>query len=246
MSSNLTDDPKQMLSPLKAIGRAHTCFPEKFGIPRQSGIVKELLAELEFFPPYDDPRAFQDVSLHSHFWLLWLFHEVPEQVWKPRVKPPRLGGNRESGVFATRSPFRPNRIGLSLVRLERIKEGDRSVRLLVSGGDLLDQTPIVDLKPYIPWADCAQGAARPYEWPVSALTAVTFSDDAKKQLDALAGQRSDQLAELFRALLLQDPRPAYRSAAPDPNRYGLKLYEFEAHWRVIETGIAQIFEVIRW
>ena len=200
-------------------------FPEKFGIPRQSGLVEELTATIVFAPAYRDPSALRGLEGFSHLWLIWEFSQTRQGRWSPTVRPPRLGGNKRLGVFATRSPFRPNPLGLSCVRLLEVGQDDESGPvLLVAGADLMDGTPIYDIKPYLPYADCkpeALGgfAARPkgadlaVECPVAVLAAV--SDDKRTAL---------------LAVLAQDPRPQYQN---DPDRvYGMTFAGLEVKFRV--------------
>ena len=200
-------------------------FPEKFGIPRQSGLVEELTATIVFAPAYRDPSALRGLEGFSHLWLIWEFSQTRQRRWSPTVRPPRLGGNKRLGVFATRSPFRPNPLGLSCVRLLEVGQDDESGPvLLVAGADLMDGTPIYDIKPYLPYADCkpeALGgfAARPkgadlaVECPVAVLAAVP--DDKRTAL---------------LAVLAQDPRPQYQN---DPDRvYGMTFAGLEVKFRV--------------
>ncbi len=135
------------------IGIVRSCFREKFGIPRQPGLAPAARATLELLPPHNQPAAVRGLEDFSHVWLVFVFHGVPASRWQPTVRPPRLGGNRRLGVFATRSPFRPNPIGLSVVALDRIVTGQGRVALHLSGVDVLDGTPVLDIKPYLPYAD---------------------------------------------------------------------------------------------
>ena len=151
---------------LKVIAHIHTAFPTKFGIPRQSGLVEELRGEIVFTPEYRNPDALRGLEDFSHIWLVWQFSGAVRDSWSPTVRPPRLGGNVRMGVFATRSPFRPNPIGLSCVRLEDITFSDaRGPVLHVAGADLMDGTPIYDIKPYIPYADCHPEATEGFTAP---------------------------------------------------------------------------------
>lgn len=197
---------------LRPIGHIHTEFPEKFGIPRQSGLVEGLRAVVELEPEFRVPEAFQGIEGFSHLWLLWQF--TKSKGWSPTVRPPRLGGNQRMGVFATRSPFRPNPLGLSCVKLEKVDYHAPNGPLLVVGGaDLLDGTPIFDIKPYVPLADChpeAEGG---------------FSDQHRE--DHLEVECPPQLLEVvpphqreaLLGVLAQDPRPSYQN---DPQRvYGM-------------------------
>ena len=200
-------------------------FPEKFGIPRQSGLVEELTATVVFQPPYRVPDALRGLEGFSHLWLIWEFSQARRESWSPTVRPPRLGGNKRLGVFATRSPFRPNPLGLSCVRLLEIRQDrEQGPVLVVSGADLLDGTPIYDIKPYLPYADCkpeAMGgfAAR----PKGADLAV---DCSPALLDRVP---EDKRAALL-AVLAQDPRPQYQD---DPERvYGMAFAGLEVKFRV--------------
>ena len=140
---------------MQVVARIHTDFKTKFGIPRQSGLVQALQAKIIFEEPYRDPNAVRGIEDFSHLWLIWQFSEAVRKGWSPTVKPPRLGGNTRMGVFATRSPFRPSPVGLSCVRLERVElDPELGPVLHVSGADLMDGTPILDIKPYIPYGDC--------------------------------------------------------------------------------------------
>ena len=205
-------------------------FPEKFGIPRQSGLVEALTATVVFDPDYRDPSAFRGLEGFSHLWLIWEFSQARRVGWSPTVRPPRLGGNRRLGVFATRSPFRPNPIGLSCVRLVELRQ-DRELGpvLIVAGADLLDGTPIYDVKPYLPYADCkpeAVGgfAARPKE--------AELEVDCPDSL--LAAVPEDKRAALL-AVLAQDPRPQYQD---NPDRvYGMSFAGLEVKFRVERKGL---------
>ena len=153
---------------MHVIARIHTDFPEKFGVPRQSGLVDELRAQIVFEPPYRNPDAVRGLEGFSHIWLIWQFDRALRDTWSPTVRPPRLGGNRRMGVFATRSPFRPNAIGLSSVRLERVEaETPRGPVLHVRGADLVDGTPIFDIKPYLPYADSHPDARGGFTDPIT-------------------------------------------------------------------------------
>ena len=210
---------------LKVIAHIHTGFPTKFGIPRQSGLVDSLRGEVVFTPEYRSPDAVRGLEEFSHLWLIWQFSGAVREGWSPTVRPPRLGGNTRMGVFATRSPFRPNPLGLSCVRLERVEL--RPVLgpvLCVRGADLMDGTPIYDIKPYLPYADSHPEAAAGFTAHTQAhrlrvecapaLWALVPPEDR----DALAG------------VLAQDPRPSYQH---DPARvYGMEFGALELHFTV--------------
>lgn len=214
------------VSELKIIARIRSDFPSKFGIPRQSGLVEELKAELVFEPEYRNPEALRGIEGFSHIWLIWLFSEAVRASWSPTVRPPRLGGNTRMGVFATRSPFRPNPIGLSAVRLDGIRRDETLGQvLLVSGADLMDGTPILDIKPYLPFADSypqASGGvcrAKNRRAPQSGSFATTgLAQVPKEHRQALLG------------VLAQDPRPSYHT---DPQRvYGMEFAGLEVKFSV--------------
>lgn len=194
---------------LDIIARIRSDFPEKFGIPRQSGIVDELRAKIVFEPQYRNPDALRGIEGFSHLWLIWQFSENLRSDWSPTVRPPRLGGNTRMGVFATRSPFRPNGLGLSCVRLLGVEKDEKlGCCLVVAGADLMDGTPIFDLKPYVPYADCHSEATE------------GFAPDPGKKLlvefcgGTLAAVPEDKRAAL-RGVLSADPRPSYQK---DPER----------------------------
>ena len=200
-------------------------FPEKFGIPRQSGLVEELTATVVFQPPYRVPDALRGLEGFSHLWLIWEFSQARRESWSPTVRPPRLGGNKRLGVFATRSPFRPNPLGLSCVRLLEIRQDrEQGPVLVVSGADLLDGTPIYDIKPYLPYADCKPEAVGGFAArPKGADLAV---DCSPALLDRVP---EDKRAALL-AVLAQDPRPQYQD---DPDRvYGMAFAGLEVKFRV--------------
>lgn len=218
---------------LKPIARIRTEFPEKFGIPHQSGLVEQLQARVEFLPEFRIPEALRGLEGFSHIWLIWEFSQ--NQGWSPTVRPPRLGGNKRMGVFATRSPFRPNPLGLSCVRLEGIDwDSPQGPVLLVGGADLLDGTPIYDIKPYVPLSDCRPEAVG------------GFSDahrEDRLEVDFPA-QLLDKVPEKKRTALLgvlsQDPRPSYHG---DPQRiYGMAFAGMEIKFTV-EQGTLHVCAV---
>jgi tRNA-Thr(GGU) m(6)t(6)A37 methyltransferase TsaA len=210
---------------IKIIARIHTDFPTKFGIPRQSGVVEQLRGRIVFEPEYRNPDALRGLEGFSHLWLIWQFSQAVRENWSPTVRPPRLGGNTRVGVFATRSPFRPNAIGLSAVKLEEVQlHTAQGPVVVVSGADLMDGTPILDIKPYIPYADSHPDALEGFtssgweralevEFPPEWLNKVPES-----LRDALIG------------VLANDPRPPYQK---DPARiYGLPFGGLEVHFSV--------------
>ena len=194
------------VSELKIIARIRSDFPSKFGIPRQSGLVEELKAELVFEPEYRNPEALRGIEGFSHIWLIWLFSEAVRASWSPTVRPPRLGGNTRMGVFATRSPFRPNPIGLSAVRLDGIRRDETLGQvLLVSGADLMDGTPILDIKPYLPFADS-------YPQASGGFTGQKIDGPLKVEVSQpLLAQVPKEHRQALLGVLAQDPRPSYHT-----------------------------------
>jgi tRNA-Thr(GGU) m(6)t(6)A37 methyltransferase TsaA len=217
----------------KPIGEIHSCFKEKFGIPRQAGLASEATATLELFPPYDSEEALAELAGFSHIWLLFVFHQALREDWCPTVRPPRLGGNRRIGVFASRAPFRPNPIGLSAVRLEGIDCQDGRCRLQLRGADLVEGTPVLDIKPYLPYADALPEAVAGYaaEAPAARFE-VEFSETAAAQCARYEQTRFPALRQLITQVLQTDPRPAYRTSQGDEQCYGMRLYDFDLQWCV--------------
>lgn len=195
---------------LKQIGVLHTDFPEKFGIPRQSGLIDELRSTLVFEPEFRVPEALRGIEQYSHLWLIWEFSRAVRDGWSPTVRPPRLGGNTRMGVFATRSPFRPNPLGLSCVRLVEVEYNTPVGAVLhLAGADLMDGTPVYDIKPYLPYVDCRPEASNGFALAQQeGVLEVNFPEE----LSALIpGEKLPAL----KAVLAQDPRPQYIS---DPER----------------------------
>ena len=210
---------------LKVIAHIHTAFPTKFGIPRQSGLVDSLRGEVVFTPEYRNADAVRGLEDFSHIWLVWQFSGAVRDSWSPTVRPPRLGGNTRMGVFATRSPFRPNPLGLSSVKLEAIEHRpDVGPVLIVRGADLMDGTPIYDIKPYIPYADCHPDASEGFTGQTRMhLLQVEFPPDLLAQVSA-----ADR--DALTGVLASDPRPSYQH---DPERvYGMEFAGLEVHFRV--------------
>ena len=221
---------------LTPIGTVHSCFTDKFGVPRQPGLCPSARGSIVFNPPWDDPDCFRGLEAFSHIWVTFIFHQVPaSQEARPLVRPPRLGGNTRVGVFATRSPFRPNRLGLSLVRQDGLFRSEGNLNLGISQIDLVDGTPILDIKPYVPWCDSRADAAGAWAGaPPDPHLTVTYSDDAQRQLEALAPAYPD-LAALIAEVLAQDPRPAYHAGNDGSRAYALSLFDLDIHWRVTGT-----------
>ena len=220
---------------MKIIARIRSDFPTKFGIPRQSGRVEELTACIVFEPEYRVREAVKGLEDFSHIWLLWEFHQARRTEWSPTVRPPRLGGNARMGVFATRSPFRPNPIGLSCVRLEALEAAPGLGTVLqVSGADLMDGTPIFDIKPYLPFTDCHPEATGGFAAKVEQhFLQVEIPEEWKARIP------EDKLSAL-EGVLREDPRPAYQK---DPERiYGMPFAGMDVHFQV-KNGILTVCEI---
>lgn len=222
---------------MEPIAHIRSDFPTKFGVPRQAGLVEELRATVVFEPPYRVPEALRGIDGFSRLWLIWEFSQNKRGGWSPTVRPPRLGGNVRMGVFATRSPFRPNPIGLSCVRLERVELDTSDGPVLhISGADLVDGTPIFDIKPYIPYADCHSEAAGGFAGtaPEGALTV----DIPPRLLERVPPDRREALT----GVLAQDPRPSYQD---DPRRvYGFGFAGLEVRFTV-ENGVLTVVDIVR-
>lgn len=219
---------------MKTIAHIYTDFPEKFGIPRQSGLIQELRGRIVFEPEYRSPDAVRGLEGFNYIWLLWEFEGTKRDTWSATVKPPRLGGNKHVGVFATRSPYRPNPIGLSSVKLEKIEMTEKGPVLHVSGIDLRDNTPIYDIKPYLPYVDCHPDAADGFAAEVRdyALN-VEFPEHLLEQIPA---EKRKAIVEVLK----QDPRPSYHD---DPERkYGVSFAGYDVRFTVKEQTLT-VFEV---
>ena len=210
---------------MKVVARMHSDFDQKFGIPRQSGLVDELRGQIVFEPEFRNPDALRGIEGFSHLWLVWEFSKARREDWSPTVRPPRLGGNQRLGVFATRSPFRPNPIGLSCVRLVGVEQtAEHGTVLHVAGADLLDGTPIYDIKPYLPYADCKPEAVGGFaSAPKEATLNVHIPVEIVEKIPA-------EKVEAIKGVLAQDPRPSYQE---DPERvYGMKFAGLEIKFKV--------------
>lgn len=223
---------------LVRIATIRTGFPTKFGIPRQSGLVPELKGTIVFEPEYRNPNALRGLEGFSHVWLIWEFSQAVRQEWSPTVRPPRLGGNTRLGVFATRSPFRPNPIGLSCVRLDSIDlHTSQGPVLHVSGADLMDGTPIYDIKPYIPYTDCQPQATQGFTGTVSMHKLNVIIPGT------LSRKLNPETLSALQGVLSEDPRPRYQD---DPEReYGFEFCGFEIRFRVPDQDTLTVTDIIR-
>ena len=215
------------------IGTIHSCYREKFGIPRQSGLVKSATTTLELLPPYNISDALRRIGEFSHLWIIFIFHRSEHNSNKITARPPRLGGNERVGVFASRSPFRPNPIGLSVVELLEVD----GIRLKLAGGDFLDGTPVLDIKPYIPYADSIPNANGAYATqPPEAHNQVRFSPKAAQLIQTLENDSRPALRQLICDMLAFNPRPAYQTDDPD-RIFGTRLFDLEIQWRQSNSNI---------
>ncbi len=214
---------------MKVIAHIRSDFPEKFGIPRQSGLAPNR-SRIVFEPEYRDREALRGIEGYDYLWLIWEFSEAVRDTWSPTVRPPRLGGNTRMGVFATRSPFRPNPIGLSSVKLIGIEETGDGCVLVVEGADLMDKTPIYDIKPYIPYADAHPDARGGFSDPVRERSL------SVEIPETLLSEIPEDKREALKAVLSQDPRPSYQN---DPGRiYGMSFGGMEIKFRVEENTLS--------
>ena len=218
------------------VAHIRTDLTSKFGLPRQSGLVPELSGRIEFVPAFRQPEAIRELDTFSHIWLLWVFSEAVREGWSATVRPPRLGGNQSVGVFASRSPFRPNAIGLSCVKLEDIEvDGTRGPVISISGVDLMDGTPILDIKPYVPYADAIPDAAAGFTATARPVLSVADPHGLLGVIDP------DKVAAL-RGVLAQDPRPSYQR---DSDRvYGFPFAGWNIRFRV-KGNVANVVDVVR-
>lgn len=224
-----------MSQSIKPIAYIHTDFTEKFGIPRQSGRASSLMGKVVFEPQYRNPDSLRGLQGFSHIWLIFDFSQAHRDTWSPTVRPPKLGGNKRVGVFASRSPFRPNSLGLSCVKLEQIqKDGENGDVLIVSGVDLLDMTPIYDIKPYLPLTDCRPEATGGYsEKKENCYLDVIFPPQL---LEKLPPAKRDGAVEC----LMEDPRPGYQN---DADRvYSMKYAGYDIHFKV-ENDVVTVIGV---
>ena len=217
---------------MKIIARIHNAYDEKFGVPRQSGLAEEVVSTVVFEEEYRVPEALRGIEDFSHLWLIWAFDRAERDTWSPTVRPPRLGGNKRMGVFATRSPFRPNAIGLSCVKLLGTEKTAEGTVLKVAGADLVNGTPIYDIKPYLPYTDCRTEATGGFTDEVEKRTAIVrFSGEARKRL-------TEEEMKTLESVLKEDPRPGYQT---DPEReYAFSFGGKNIRFRVAD-GILTVF-----
>lgn len=213
------------------VGYIQSPYKQKFAIPRQPGLIPEAVGYLELEPGFDDDTILRGIDSFSHLWVLFIFHETADKGWSPMVRPPRLGGNARKGVFATRATFRPNPIGLSVVKLEGVERANGKLRLKLSGIDLLHGTPVIDIKPYLPYSDALPDAAGGFadSAPQTAMT-VSFSEQAYQF--CLQQNHYPDLQVFIEKVLKQDPRPSYKKQRDAAQSYGMTLYNYNIKWTV--------------
>ncbi len=220
----------------KPIGTIQSCYTDKFGIPRQPGLVKSATATLELLPPYNQPEALRGLEDFSHVWIVFIFSASARESWKATVRPPRLGGNERIGVFASRSNFRPNPIGLSVVELIHIER----TTLKLSGGDFLDGTPVLDIKPYIPYADCIPSAHGAFaNTAPETVNTVTFAPNLASCILHLESAERPNLKQLIMDMLSFNPRPAYREIDPE-YIFGTQVFDLNVRWKQTEHTVEVI------
>ena len=229
-------NPSYSVSP---VGFVRSCFKEKFAIPRQPHLAPAARGVLELVAPFDQGEAVQGLEQVSHVWLLFVFHQALEDKPRLKVRPPRLGGNQSMGVFATRATHRPNGIGQSVVKLEKVEAS----RLWLSGIDLLDGTPVLDVKPYVPYADIIADASNRMADAAPALVPVQWNDAALMQAREHALRLNEPLVELIDQCLAQDPRPAYQVPAPE-RVYGAQFWDLDVRWHYPQASLIRVLEVV--
>ena len=224
---------------MKVIGIVHSCFSDKFGIPRQSGLAPSARATIEMLEPFNRREMFRKLEGFSHLWLQFLFHEAVVQGWKTTVRPPRLDGKERVGVFATRSPHRPNHVGLSVVRLESLDFSNNTVRLEISGADLLDKTPLIDIKPYLPYSDIVEQTSLGWAAKAEPLLDIVFSTKSERFCRTYEKRTGRNLSGLIREVLCEDPRPASQKEIKE--EFGMYLWDVNVRWSVT-AGVCLVSE----
>ena len=228
--SEIKDIPQFSLHP---IGFIHSPYLQKFAVPRQPGLAPSVVSKITFIPPYCDPEAFKGLQGFSHIHLLFIFDKAPYSEFKATVRPPRLGGNKRVGVFASRSPFRPSRIGLSVVKLEKVGEENGRAYLEVSGADLVDGTPIIDIKPYIPFVDAHPEAKGGFADKPPSVKEVVFLPEVLDLLNVFTLKERQAVTEI----LAQDPRPAYKGKKEDGKIYKVAFNGYDIAFKAEENKI---------
>jgi len=233
------------------IGYIQSCYKEKFGIPRQPYLVPGAKSQLVLSDQFSE-ESVRGLEGFSHIWLQFIFHETQQQGWKAMVRPPRLGGNKKMGVFATRSMFRPNPIGLSVVKLDKVEIINKAIILHLLGCDLLDQTPVLDIKPYLAYADSISDSTAGYfEKKPSNFVDVIFSEQADIECKLASSRLDVNIKELISQILAQDPRPGYqqtrnqttKEGIKEDRTYAMKLYDFDLRWQYCENNKIKVLAI---
>ncbi len=232
---------------LNIIGTVLSPYKEKFAIPRQPGLVTSAKGSIRLLGEVNNIDVVRGLESFSHIWVIFVFHATQHQGWNPLVRPPRLGGNKKIGALATRSTFRPNPIGMSLVKLDSVEiskqQNTNHVTLNISGLDLLDGTPVLDIKPYIPYSDANTDAIASYaQHSPTPTISVTFSEQAKLTLHSLE-KTYPELSIFITQILEQDPRPAYKQQSKDEKVYGMSLYNLNIKWRMTSLTAINVISV---
>lgn len=216
----------------KPIGIVHSPYKQKFAIPRQPNLVHAGKGTIELFGSYADPNCLREIEYFSHLWVLFYFHATAESGWSPTVQAPRLRGKKKVGVFASRSPFRPNPLGMSVLKYIGHNSANGQTTIEVQGIDILDETPVVDIKPYIPYSDALGDANGGYanEKPI-AVFEVFFAKKVEHELIGLE-ETFPELKSFISQVLSQDPRPSWRTVSSDDKQYGMTLFDFNIKWQV--------------
>ncbi len=234
---------QEMSFNFSAIGIVQSPYKEKFAIPRQPGLVSAASGTISLINEANNEEMVRGLTDFSHIWVLFVFHQTAKNGWKPLVRPPRLGGNKKLGVLATRSTFRPNPIGMSVIKLDDITWDKQQLTLHISGLDLLDGTPILDIKPYVPYSDAILDAKAGFaQTAPNGELAITFSEKATLSLHKQAKQYP-KLRQLIKQVLAQDPRPAYKKYKEDQNHYGMSLYSFNIKWQMTSLSSIEVIEI---
>ncbi|PHI32040.1 tRNA (N6-threonylcarbamoyladenosine(37)-N6)-methyltransferase TrmO [Budvicia aquatica] len=227
---------------IEPIGIIHSPYKEKFAVPRQPGLVADGCGELRLLPPYNQAEAVRGLEQFSHIWVLFIFHQTQNGGWHPTVRPPRLGGNARVGVFATRSTFRPNPIGMSLIELKGIRQQGSEIVLELGSLDLVDGTPVVDIKPYLPFVENIPDARAGFAQDIPlADMPVNFTIEAEQRL-LQEVRNHPNLRRFITQVLAQDPRPAYRKGEQQSREFAVHLSEFNVRWRV-ENGQTDVIAI---
>lgn len=220
---------------VQPIGIIHSCFTEKFGIPRQPGMITSAVAQLELYRPFNREEMLRGLEQFSHIWVHFLFHEAVLEGWKPTIRPPWLGGKKRVGVFACRSPHRPNHMGISAVRLEGIVNKGQRFIIELSGVDFLDKTPVLDIKPYVPYSDCLPSASSGYAHGSQLDVEVVFSAESKAFMVEYQHKTGRNLQLLIQEMIENDPRPA--SQKRRRHQFGMLLWDVNVRWRIDEGSV---------